>query len=94
MKEYRLLAWPELPAEYRRTAHRRVLSEMSQRFVSVAKLVEISGLKKAELRAFIEILDDRDVVTDRDTAAPDSFLDSLRPLGWLRRAIGPNHDRR
>ena len=94
MKEYRLLAWPELPAEYRRTAHRRVLSEMSQRFVSVARLVEISGLKKAELRAFIEMLDDRDVVTDRDTAAPDSFLDSLRPLGWLRRAIGPNHDRR
>ena len=94
MKEYRLLAWPELPAEYRRTAHRRILSEMSQRFVSVAKLVEISGLKKAELRAFIEMLDDRDVVTDRDTAAPDSFLDSLRPLGWLRRAIGPNHDRR
>jgi hypothetical protein len=94
MKEYRLLAWPELPAEYRRTAHRRVLSEMSQRFVSVPKLVEISGLKKAELRAFIEMLDDRDVVTDRDTAAPDSFLDSLRPLGWLRRAIGPHHDRR
>ena len=94
MKEYRLLAWPELPAEYRRTAHRRILSEMSQRFVSVPKLVEISGLKKAELRAFIEMLDDRDVVTDRDTAAPDSFLDSLRPLGWLRRAIGPHHDRR
>jgi hypothetical protein len=94
MKEYRLLAWPELPAEYRRTAHRRILSEMSQRFVGVAKLVEISGLKKAELRAFLEMLDDRDVLTDRDTAAPDSFLDSLRPLGWLRRAIGPNHDRR
>jgi hypothetical protein len=93
MKEYRLLAWPELPAEYRRTAHRRVLSEMSQRFVSVPKLVEISGLKKAELRAFIEMLDDRDVISDRDTATPDSFLDSLRPLGWLRRAIGPSHDR-
>ena len=93
MKEYRLLAWPELPAEYRRTAHRRVLSEMSQRFVSVSKLVEISGLKKAELRAFLEMLDDRDVIADRDTAAPDSLLDSLRPLGWLRRAIGPNHDR-
>jgi hypothetical protein len=93
MKEYRLLAWPELPAEYRRTAHRRVLSEMSQRFVSVPKLVEVSGLKKAELRAFIELLEIRDVLADRDTTAPDSFLDSLRPLGWLRRAIGPNHDR-
>jgi len=94
MKEYRLLAWPELPAEYRRTAHRRVLSEMSQRFVSAAKLIEISGLKKTELRAFLEMLDDRAVLSDRDTAAPDSFLDSIRPLGWLRRAIGPSHDRR
>ncbi len=94
MKEYRLLAWPELPAEYRRTAHRRALSEMSQRFVSAAKLIEISGLKKNELRAFLEMLDHRAVLSDRDTAAPDSFLDSIRPLGWLRRAIGPNHDRR
>ena len=94
MKEYRLLAWPELPAEYRRTAHRRVLSEMSQRFVSVAKLIEISGLKKTELRAFLDMLDHRAVLDDRDTAAPDSFLDSLRELGWLRRAIGPSHDRR
>ena len=94
MKEYRLLAWPELPAEYRRTAHRRVLSEMSQRFVSAAKLLEVSGLKKTELRAFLDMLDDRAVLTDRDTAAPDSFLDSLREFGWLRRAIGPSHDRR
>ena len=39
-------------------------------------------------------VDDRAVLADRDTAAPDSFLDSLRPLSWLRRAIGPNHDRR
>jgi hypothetical protein len=94
MKEYRLLAWPELPAEYRRTAHRRVLSEMSQRFVSVAKLIEISGLKKTELRAFLDMLEQRALLDDRDTVAPDSFLDSLRDLGWLRRAIGPSHDRR
>src|SRR5204863_9732688 len=45
MKEYRPLAWPELPAEDRRTAHRRALSEMSQRVMSLAKLVEVSGLK-------------------------------------------------
>jgi len=94
MKEYRLLAWPELPAEYRRTAHRRALSEMSQRYMSVAKLVEVSGLKKAELRAFLEMLDGRAVLTDRDTTAPDSFLDSIRPLGWLRRAMSASHDRR
>ena len=94
MKEYRLLAWPELPAEYRRTAHRRALSEMSQRYVSAAKLLEVSGLKKAELRAFLEMLDSRAVVTERDTTAPDSFLDSIRPLGWLRRAISTSHARR
>jgi hypothetical protein len=94
MKEYRLLAWPELPAEYRRTAHRRALSEMSQRYVSLAKLVDVSGLKKAEVRAFLEMLDGRAALADRDTTAPDSFLDSIRPLGWLRRAINPNHDRR
>jgi hypothetical protein len=68
---------------------------MSQRYVSLAKLVEVSGLKKSELRAFIEMLDSRAVLADRDTTAPDSFLDSIRPLGgWLRRAIGPNHARR
>jgi hypothetical protein len=94
MKEYRLLAWPELPAEYQRTAHRRALSEMSQRFMSLAKLVEVSGLKKGEVRAFVELLDSRAVIAERDTTAPDSFFDSLSPLGWLRRAINANHDRR
>ena len=94
MKEYRLLAWPELPAEYRRTAHRRILSEMSQRFVSVPKLIEVSGLKKTELRVFLDMLDDRAVLADRDTAAPDSFFDSISPLGWLRRAMNSGQARR
>ena len=57
MKEYRLLAWPDLPAEYQRTAHRRALSEMSQRFMSLAKLVEVSGLKKSDVRALVDLLD-------------------------------------
>jgi hypothetical protein len=94
MKEYRLLAWPELRGDYQRTAHRRALSEMSQRYVSLAKLVEISGLKKAEARALIEMLDGRAVLAERDTSAPDSFLDSISPLGWLRRAMNANHERR
>ena len=94
MKEYRLLAWPELTADYQRTAHRRALSEMSQRYVSLAKLVEISGLKKGEARALIEMLDGRAVLAERDTTAPDSFFDSISPLGWLRRAMNANHERR
>jgi hypothetical protein len=34
MKEYRLLAWPELSKEFQRTAHRRVLSDLSLRFMT------------------------------------------------------------
>jgi hypothetical protein len=85
MKEYRLLSWPELPAEYRRTAHRRVLSDMSLRYLSIQQLAIFSGLKKAELKGLLEFLDLRGVLDERDTAAPDSFFDSIGRLGWRRR---------
>ncbi|MEO7056843.1 MAG: hypothetical protein ABI281_03515 [Caldimonas sp.] len=94
MKEYRLLAWPEHSAEFHRTGHRRVLSEMSLRYMSVAQLADVSGLKKSEVRTFVGVLDGRGLVAERDTTAPDSFLDSISPLGWLRRAINVNQDRR
>lgn len=94
MKEYRLLAWPEHSAEFHRTGHRRVLSEMSLRYMSVVQLADVSGLKKSEVRTFVGMLDGRGLVADRDTIAPDSFLDSISPLGWLRRAINVNQDRR
>jgi hypothetical protein len=94
MKEYRLLAWPELKGDHQRIAYRRALSEMSQRYVSLGKLVEISGLKKSEARALIDLLDGKSVLAERDTSAPDSFFDSISPLGWLRRAMNANHDRR
>ena len=87
MKEFRLLAWPEHSAEFQRTGHRRVLSEMSLRHMSVAQLADASGLRKGEVRAFIDMLDGRGLVAERDATAPDSLLDSIRPLGWLRRAI-------
>lgn len=93
MKEYRLLAWPELSAEFQRTGHRRVLSEMSLRYMSLVQLSEVSGLKKNEVRAFVEMLDGRCLVADRDSTAPDSFLDSIRPFGWLRRAKPVTQDR-
>jgi hypothetical protein len=85
MKEYRLLSWPELPAEYRRTAHRRVLSDMSLRYLSIQQLAIFSGLKKTELKGLLEFLDLRGVLDERDTAAPDSFFDSIGRLGWRRR---------
>jgi hypothetical protein len=92
MKEYRLLAWPELPAEYQRTAHRRVLSDMSLRYLSLAQLAELSGLKKGELKSFLVLLDLRGVLDERDGTVPDSFFDSIGRLGWLRRTTVTSHD--
>ena len=94
MKEYRLLAWPELPAEYQRTAHRRALSEMSQRFMSLAKLVEVSGLKKGDAAPSSTCSTAAPSSPSATRTAPDSFFDSISPLGWLRRAINANHERR
>jgi hypothetical protein len=94
MKEYRLLAWPELPAEYQRTAHRRVLSDMSLRYLSLPQLADLSGLKKSELKGLLELLELRGVLDERDATAPDSFLDSIGWLGWRRRAPATSHRER
>jgi hypothetical protein len=88
MKEYRLAAWPELSPPFHRTAYRRMLSDMSHRYMSLPQLAETSGLKRHEVRGFIEMLEGRELLTDRECASPDSQFWSLRPLGgWLRRAI-------
>lgn len=94
MKEYRLLAWPELPAEFQRTGHRRVLSDMSLRYMSQAQLTEVSGLKKGEVRQLLDVLDARGVLDERDGTAPDSFLDSIGRLGWFRRSPATTQDTR
>ncbi len=94
MKEYRLLAWPELPSEFQRTACRRVLNDLSLRYMTLAQLMEGSGLKKAELRSLLSMLDARGLLDERDGTAPDSFLDSIGKLGWFRRPGTPTHDGR
>ena len=94
MKEYRLLAWPEHAAEFQRTAYRRVLSEMSLRYMSVSQLAEVSGLKRPQVRAFLDMLDGKALIAERDTSAPDSSLDGMSAWGWLRRAINVSSDRR
>ena len=95
MKEYRLAAWPELSGPFDRTAFRRMLSDMSHRHMSLAQLVGASGIRRHEVREFIEMLDARGVISQRDSIVPDSLFGSLRPLGgWLRRAMSNTHDRR
>ncbi len=55
------------------------------RHLSMPQLVDVSGLRKGEVRNLIELLDTLSLLTERDTTAPDSFFDSLLPLR-LRRA--------
>ncbi|MES2993744.1 MAG: hypothetical protein V4844_20140 [Pseudomonadota bacterium] len=90
MKEYRLVAWPQLRPPFDRIAYRRMLSDMSHRHMSVTQLAECSGIRRHEVRAFLEMLDARELIAERDALVPDSLFGSLRPLGgWLRRALAP-----
>lgn len=87
MKEYRLSSWPELGASYERTAYRRMLSDMSQRHVTLAQLRARSGLARHEVMQFIALLAERGLVVERD-ATRLLLPVSLAPLGsWLRRAL-------
>jgi hypothetical protein len=92
MKEYRLIAWPDLAPAQDRIAFRRLLSDMSHRHVSIAQMAEASGLRRQVVRDFVEQLAASGLISERElstaTTAPDSLFGSLRPLGgWLRRTF-------
>jgi len=87
MKEFKLTAWPDLPAPYHRTAYRRMLSDMSHRYMSVQQLVVASGASRLDVRMFLQMLGERGLLRERE-GQPDSIFDSLRPIGdWFRRTI-------
>ena len=84
MKQYKLAAWPELPPTYHRTVYRRMLSDMSHRYMSASALVMSSGAAKIEVRQFLQMLDDKGLLLDRE-CENDSIL---RPVGdWFRKTI-------
>lgn len=85
MKEFKLSAWPELPSQYHRTMYRRMLSDMSHRYVSMTQLVAASGASKMEVRDFLQMLDGRGLLRERESDTPASLLGPLG--GWLRRAL-------
>ena len=88
MKTYRLAAWPQLRPPFDKIAYRRMLSDMSHRHVSVAQLVDTSGLRRSEVRQFLDMLGAEHLLSERERIEPDSLFGSLRPLGgWLRRAF-------
>ncbi len=86
MRHYKLSAWPELPAAYRRTAYRRLLHEMSQRYVSLGQLSQASGLSRAAVIEFLADLRRRELLIERgeDEPAP-SLLGALQALIHRRR---------
>ncbi len=91
MKEYRLAAWPQLRPPFDKTAYRRMLSNMSHRHMTLAQLVECSGVRRQQVRQFVEMLGERGMVAEREASEPDSLFDSLRPLGgWIKRALSPS----
>ena len=92
MKEYRLLAWPQLQPPFDRIAHRRMLSDMSNRHMTLAQLVECSGIRRHEVRTFLDMLESHALITGREAPSTDSLFGSLRPFGgWLRRALAATH---
>lgn len=87
MKHFKLRAWPDLPPTFHRTAFKRMLHQMSQRYVSVPHLMQESGLARAEVLHFLGMLAERDLLREREQGAPDSVFGNLRAIEWLRRTF-------
>ena len=85
MKQYKLTGWPELPATYQRIAYRRMLSDMSHRYVSVQQLCDSSGATKLEVRVFLQMLTERGLVREREEVPEHGLLGPLG--GWIRRTL-------
>jgi len=75
MKEYKLTGWPDLPAAFRRTAYRRMVSELSQRHVSEAHLTKCSGATAQDVRDLLDHLAESQILDSRE-AVPEE------PKGW------------
>lgn len=83
MKEYKLSAWPDLPSSFHRTSYRRMLSDMSHRFVTVQQLMTGSGASRMEVRLFLQMLADRGLLLEQE-AERNAFASFS---GWLRRTF-------
>jgi hypothetical protein len=88
MKEFRLAAWPpQLRPPFDRIAYRRMLSDMSHRYVSLQRLVEASGARRQEVRQFLEMLASENLLIERKVSEPESLFGSLRQFAWFRRGF-------
>lgn len=87
MNEFKLTAWPDLPAAFRQIGYRRMLSDLSQRHITEAELVRGSGLSRHEVRALLHFLKEKHLLDARpchriETRWPRPTLARLRQ--WWR----------
>jgi hypothetical protein len=88
MKEYRLTAWADPKAPYLGTSYRRILTDLSHRYMSVQQLVSSSGAKKQDIEGFLVSLSHRGLLMERELFLSDRVLDSVSPIGnWVRRKL-------
>ena len=80
MKQYKLTAWPELAPRFQKTTMRRVVSELSQRFVSTRDLARSSGAAPRDIEELIAKLDKDGMLMTRD--APQSVSGSQTWRDW------------
>lgn len=64
-----------------RTAHRRLLAEMSQRHATGARLSRASGLRLQEVQAFIEMLDAKGLIDSRELSFAERLTATVQLLG-------------
>jgi hypothetical protein len=84
MKEYKLSGWPELGAPYQRTCYRRMLSDMSHRYMTLTQLMSASGSTRTEVRGFLSMLSGRGLLVVRE-CEPQTLAVSLGE--WWRRTV-------
>jgi hypothetical protein len=92
MKEYKLVSLPDRIQSFDKIVFRRILSDLSHRYLTFAELVNSSGLKRQEIRKFLLALQAQGLLQERDCelefSSPPAFWDSLlQPPSWLRRAL-------
>jgi hypothetical protein len=80
MKQYKLTAWPELPARFQKTTMRRVVSELSQRFVSARDLARSCGAPAREIDELVEHLNREGLLMSRD--APQAVGSAVNWREW------------
>ena len=80
MKQYKLTAWPDLPPRFQKTTMRRVVSELSQRFVSVRDLTRSCGAGARDVEELIAKLDKDGMLMTR--ATPQSVNQSTAWRQW------------